>query len=139
MQKKNKLTDYILPVLLILLFVFLIFTSGKNVVTYIAGKTVELSPKEIYYSSLDDGSWYNYTITYNTGKKLITQNIRLSLAESVQLRKKNGFMNFRKLNGYVTYRSAFVRSVVFLIISSSFLVILIYILIGGKKREGKSA
>ena len=133
MQNKEKLKNTLLILLIVALFICALIFAGRNVVTFIFGSTVELSPKKIYYSAAEDSGWYDHTITYNNGQKLVHQSIRLSIFETGHLRKNDGFMNFRKLNGYVTHRSAFVRSSILLIISALIIGFIVYNLLQGKK------
>lgn len=138
-MKKNKLVDYILLIFFSFLFIYFTVTSGMNIVTYICGKNVELSPKQETFSSLDDSSWWNYKIYYNNGDKMVNDNIRLSIVETIQLRKNDGVMKFKKFNGHLTHRSAFVRSSLFLIILASILIFIVHCLLEGKReKEGMS-
>ena len=116
MQNKEKLKNILLIIFFVGLFTYFTVSSGMNIVTFIFGENKELSPDRVYVSAADDSSWWNYTITYNNGEKLVHDNIRLSMIESMQLRKNGGSMNFRYLNGHVTHRSAFIWSLVLFII-----------------------
>lgn len=134
MNNKEKLKNILLLLLILALLLCSLIFAGRNVVTYILGSNVELSPKEIYYSAAEESGWNNYTITYNNGHKLVHESIRLSILEKGQLRKNDGFMNFRRLHGYVTHRSAFVRSSALLIASAGIIGFIVYNLIKGKKK-----
>ena len=137
MRNKGKLKNTLLLLLFLALFAGALFLAGRNIVTFLFGKTVELSPKRISYSASEESGWNDYTITYNNGHKLVHESIRLSVLETGQLRKNDGFMNFRKLNGYVTHRSAFVRSSVLLILSAFISGFVVINLLKGRKEENE--
>lgn len=139
MQNKGHIKSTIIVILFAALFIGVLVLAGRNIVTFIFGETVELSPKKISYSAAEDSGWYDYTILYNIGHKLVHDNIRLSVLETRQLRKNDGFMKFRKFNGYVTHRSAFVRSSILVIVTAFLAGFVVVNLLKGRKEKGGTA
>lgn len=54
MRNKGKLKDTLLLLLFLALFAGALFLAGRNIVTFLFGKTVELSPKRISYSASEE-------------------------------------------------------------------------------------
>lgn len=132
---KNKIADILILVFAGFFLVYFTVSSAQNLVIFTLGETVELSPDRIYSSAAEENQFYNYTVSYNNGSKIVHENIHLSVLESWQLRKNNGMLNFRKLNGHVSYRSAFVRSVIFLLVWLFGVGFVVYNLIQGARER----